>query len=323
MKKNIIAITSAFTIAAYLAGTVKPLHRAFADTLKGFVIEYNDEASTETERVINVYMSGIDNFFTSEMSFDVPDEVTGASFGFDIDKDVNGDTLVKGGNLASNTVYFKVIANDYVDIEADRSVKIGTITLTVKDGTPDFDIVLKTNIIMDKDEEYPAKGVDLSATRITVKNPVGSDAYDESGDVTAEPTNEPTTAPTVKPSSDSGSGKSGGGGGGHSTGSAAVKSTEAPKTEVASFTWASYDISVNSGEAVSIELYEDSNKNRPVFTLKGNLDGTASAVYENEKGSYTLKDTLKCGIVYQVSFKIPIVDGNSLNTSDYNIFIKK
>ena len=159
-----------------------------------------------------------------------------------------------------------------------------------------------------------------------MKNPAGS-GDNGSEEVNTEPVQEataaPTVMPTVKPSSGSGSGRTGGGGGGQSTGTLPVSPTEAPKVETENFTWASYDISVKSGETASIELYEDSNKNRPALTFTGNEDGTVSAIYEDEKNSYIFTDMFKCGIVYQVLLKIPVAVPNTLNSTDYSITVKK
>ncbi|MBR0365582.1 MAG: hypothetical protein IJH94_02125 [Clostridia bacterium] len=136
---------------------------------KGFKLEYNKEASTATTRVIDVYMVGIETFFTSEMQFDVPSDVTKAKCTFDIKQDVNGDTLACGGRLFDGSVFYKMTANDYVEL--DGTTKVGTIILTVNEGTSDFDVILSDEEIHDWGDVNVTEGVDLSKTRITITDP--------------------------------------------------------------------------------------------------------------------------------------------------------
>ena len=199
MKKNrFISFLTAFSLSlAALVGIVPAQAAGESAVEKGFKLEYNKEASTATTRVIDVYMVGIENFFTSEMGFAVPSDVTKASFAFDITKDVNEDAMFNGGNLANGKVKYTMVAVDYVAL--DGTTKVGTITLTVNEGTPDFDVVLSGEEIHDKEDENVTEGVDLSKTKITITDPTASEPTEPTATPTAAPTATPTAAPTATP----------------------------------------------------------------------------------------------------------------------------
>ncbi len=154
-----VAPTTAPTVAPTTAPTVAPYEDVKPTMLpteepvvtpepitKGYEMVYNEDASTSTEKVVEVYNRGIDAVFTTSMFFEVPaGSVTDVKF----TAEGGGAPTVVTDHIADGK--FSVVITWAAGPYESQDKLIGTLKMTVPEGTSDYDLTMT-----DESEIYDA-----------------------------------------------------------------------------------------------------------------------------------------------------------------------
>ena len=194
MKKNrLVAFATAFSLIASLCTGFISASAAdnnvpaveIQEVTKGVELVYDEASSTATEKVINAYYRGLDNISSAKLNLTFPTStVTAATFKTDFPASPTlTDEYVAEGKF---NIFFSM-----ADGTTTADNLLGTITLTVADGTPAFKVTVDDVEIFDDAFNSINKG---SADEAWVLIPAFATA-------TEEP--EETPAPTDMPIDDS------------------------------------------------------------------------------------------------------------------------